>query len=1238
MHQIELEMQNDELRRAQIALEESRDRYVDLYEFAPVGYLTLTRDGRIAEINLAGATLLGGERTNLLQDRFARFIVPEDRDRWHLLFNGAIESVSEKRDIELKLQRGDGSTVSVHLDCLRIEAVGSAPEMRMAMTDISTMELNKQLASAQEDLREQLLFQSSLLESIPVAIFYKDCQGRYQGCNRAYEEALGKSRSEIIGKSVFDMAPPEIANKYHAKDAELFQSPGRQTYEWVIRKPTGEIRNVLFHKATFQRGDGTIGGLIGALVDITELKQKEMALEESEERLLAATAAASDAMVMVEGERGTITAWNPAAETIFGYTRADALGQSLHELLAPARFREMARRGLAHFSSSGEGGAVGKTLELMALRKDGTEFPIELSLSAMQIRGKWHGIGIVRDITERKLTEQERLARLRFVESMDRINRAILGANDLEQMLRDVLAAVQAIFDCDRAWLFYPCDPDAPSFRVPMEIAKPEYPGAGILNVDIPMPPDMARNLREARDSADPVTYAVGTERPINKVSAEQFGVKSMMLVALYPKSGKPWAFGMHQCSHPRLWTAEEKSFFQEVGRRLADALTTMLVDRDLRRNEEFLSSIVENIPDMVFVKDAAALRFVRFNKAGEQLLGYAREELLGKNDYDFFPKEEADFFTAKDREVLGTKEFVDIAEETITTRDQSERIIHTKKIPIMDDEGRPQYLLGISEDITERKQAEDRIRKLSLAVEQSAESIVIANIDAEIEYVNEAFVRTTGYSREEVLGQNSRILQSGKTPAATYFDLWGALTRGQSWKGEFYNRRKDGSEYVEFASITPLRQIDGTISHYVAVQEDITEKKRVGEELDAHRHHLESLVEQRTVELNTARQHAEAANVAKSAFLANMSHEIRTPMNGILGMANVLRREGVTPKQANRLDTIDASAQHLLGVINDILDISKIEAGKFTLEAAPVAISSLLKNVVSILSERVKAKGIQLRVKTDLFPPNLYGDRTRLQQALLNYATNAIKFTETGAVTLRLHLQEETDESVLVRFEVTDTGVGVAREAIPRLFSAFEQADNSTTRKYGGTGLGLAITRRLAELMGGEVGVESTPGVGSTFWFTARLRKGDEVVVTEPVIHGNAETRIQQHYAGSHILVADDEPINREVARLQLEAVGLVVDMAEDGAEAIALARKTTYAAILMDMQMPNIDGLEATRQIRGMPGYRETPIIAMTANAFAEDKARCVEAGMNDFLIKPFDPDTLFATLLRWLSRRDV
>jgi signal transduction histidine kinase/CheY-like chemotaxis protein len=404
---------------------------------------------------------------------------------------------------------------------------------------------------------------------------------------------------------------------------------------------------------------------------------------------------------------------------------------------------------------------------------------------------------------------------------------------------------------------------------------------------------------------------------------------------------------------------------------------------------------------------------------------------------------------------------------------------------------------------------------------------------------------------------------------------------------------------------------------------------------LEAHENLIDGL---RVSEKNLAqsRDIAESANRAKSAFLANMSHEIRTPMNGIIGMANIMRKGNVSQKQVEQLSKINTAAEHLLDIINDILDISKIEAGKLIFEEAPVDVDKLLNNISSMLSERSQAKGIPLRIESTPLPSNVYGDPMRLQQALLNYVTNAFKFTDKGVITLRVVKQEENIDSVLIRFEVTDTGIGIPNSTLPQLFTAFEQADNTTTRKYGGTGLGLAITRRLAELMDGEAGAESTLGIGSTFWFTARLKKknNNEPITKEKIT--NAEEIIRQRFHGHTILVVDDEPLNREVAQVQLEDAGLAVDTANDGAEAVAMASKNNYAAIFMDMQMPNMDGLDATKRIRQLPGHLHTPIITITGNAFTEDKARCLEAGMNDFLTKPIYPEALFATLLRWLEKR--
>ena len=385
------------------------------------------------------------------------------------------------------------------------------------------------------------------------------------------------------------------------------------------------------------------------------------------------------------------------------------------------------------------------------------------------------------------------------------------------------------------------------------------------------------------------------------------------------------------------------------------------------------------------------------------------------------------------------------------------------------------------------------------------------------------------------------------------------------------------------------------------------------------------------------AKKAAEAANQAKSTFLANMSHEIRTPMNAILGLSNLMRRDGVNDSQAERLDKIDVAAEHLLGIVNSVLDISKIEAGKLVLEETPVSIQALLDNTVTMLAERACNKGVTLRVETDGFPANLFGDPTRMQQALLNYAVNAIKFSFGGTVILRALKQDVGDDSLMIRFEVADEGIGIDPEVLTRLFDPFVQADNSTTRKYGGTGLGLAITRKLAELMGGAAGGESELGKGSTFWFTARLSRK---TITqglpsngEPV--AEVESLLRQHHAGRRILFIDDDPINLDIVRILTEGSGLRVETAEDGFQGLVKASEGRYDLVVTDLQMPRIDGLEVARRLRNIPEYAKTPILAMTANVFAEDRARCLAAGMNGFLCKPFDPCQLFVSLLEWLDK---
>ena len=500
---------------------------------------------------------------------------------------------------------------------------------------------------------------------------------------------------------------------------------------------------------------------------------------------------------------------------------------------------------------------------------------------------------------------------------------------------------------------------------------------------------------------------------------------------------------------------------------------------------------------------------------------------------------------------------------------------------------------------------------------------------------INDTELAMLGYDRDEVMGRPLIELMTEASQALfrERFDVFLCTGRVRDLDYDFV--RKDGSILPVLISADMVRDSSGRFVTNRATLVDNSERQ-------AREQHI-AVMQQ---ELARRAEVAEAATRAKSEFLANMSHEIRTPMNAIVGLTTLLQREVQPPQVQQRLSKISDATHHLLGLLNDILDLSKIEAGRLELSETDFSLSALLERGLALVTERAQAKGLTLQHDVHIanlgVPDALRGDAMRISQALLNLLGNAVKFTSAGQVVLRVTLDErrppepEPATRWHLRFSVEDTGPGLSEATQRRLFEPFTQADTSTTRQFGGTGLGLAITRRLAELMGGDVGVTSQPGQGSTFWFSAWLSEASAPLqMAEPIAPPSPEAL--QRLQGVRVLLVEDNPINQEVARELLHQMGVRVGIASHGAAAVHHCQQHRPDLIFMDLQMPVMDGFEATRQLRQLPGFDTVPIVAMTANAFGEDRAACLAVGMNDHIAKPVDPEVLQTVLVRWLNREE-
>jgi PAS domain S-box-containing protein len=926
-------------------------------------------------------------------------------------------------------------------------------------------------------------------------------------------------------------------------------------------------------------------------------------------------------IIMLLDERGDIVQANDRAVQTFGYTPGELLKMNIRDLRPPEN-----RQGVDKlFAEMGEQALY----ETVQQRKDGSTLAVEVSLRAFQIEGRKFYQGIARDITARKQAEdglrqyrehleemvegrtrelQNEINERKHAESLlheyaDQLNASCADMLFAEERTRQILETLSdglyGVDDEGRITFINQAARDMLGYEQEQLLGENSHAMFHHSKVEgVPYP---------IEECPVHVSCTAGTvARMDNEVYWHRDGHAIPVEYTVAPIRKGDWVVGAVVS-------------FRDISRRKA-------AEAKLRASEQRFQTLLDSAPDAMVITGMDRT-IIMVNRKAESLFGYAREELIGQAVELLMPERFRGGHLGKFDNYLqnGNADNVLAGRELWgITRDGREFPVEISLVSIETEGGRMIY--SVIRDISERKRAENQLRelsdRLSHVINTALDAVVQMDAEGRVIAWNNQAEAIFGWPRHEVMG---RLLHEKIIPPryreAHINGLKNFLACGE---GPVMNKRieiqalhRDGQEFPVELAVTPLTL--GRQYEFSAFIRNISHRKREAEVLQV------------------ARKAAEDASRAKSEFLANMSHEIRTPLNAIIGMAYLAIRTEAGSRVRDYLGKIHFSGNHLLGVINDILDLSKIEAGKLEIEKSVFKTGRLLENIATLIGDGAAAKNLELIFDLDdAIPDQVNGDFLRIGQVLVNYANNAIKFTERGKIIVRMKKLDETESDVRLRFEVEDTGIGLTPEQKDKLFQSFQQADSSTSRKFGGTGLGLAISKQLAQMMGGEVGVESESGKGSTFWFTARLGKvkdGEAGENRSPAPSAASRPSGLEAIRGASILLAEDNVFNQEVAGEMLEQAGAKVTIANNGKEALEWLRKARFDCVLMDMQMPEMDGLEATRLIRADPALAGLRILALTANIMQSDRERCAAAGMDDFITKPFLPGQFYMTLAKWL-----
>jgi len=574
-----------------------------------------------------------------------------------------------------------------------------------------------------------------------------------------------------------------------------------------------------------------------------------------------------------------------------------------------------------------------------------------------------------------------------------------------------------------------------------------------------------------------------------------------------------------------------------------------------------------------------------------------------------------------------------------IIRNDGSIRTFYSLGEVIVNEAGKPIKVIGTRQDVTERMQ-EEEMQKLAMAATKSFNSVIIAKKDGTIEWVNEGFIKLTGYTFDEVKNTRGEILRRGEATGISqdnkHYNI--VIRRKIPTTYESKNYTKDGREYWTITTLTPVLDNNGKVRRIIAIDTDITQRKQMEEDLRRANNIADELLDKTNKvigDLKLAKKELEESMQVKEQFLANMSHEIRTPMNAIIGFTQQLQKTSQTPEQKQYIDIIKTSGENLLVIINDILDFSKLRSGKINFEKIKFSLQETISSLTKLLQPKAHDKNLTLHTDIDKqINDNLIGDPTRLNQILTNLLSNAIKFTKEGEIKIGVEMVKEDEQNIELKFSVIDSGIGIPEEKLPTIFEAFTQASSATTRKFGGTGLGLAIVKQLVQHQGGEITVNSKVGKGSVFSFTLSFKKGNEQIKKKTDM--TTEFSKVMPIEGLKVLLVEDNELNAMLAKKVLGDWNWKVELAENGFTALEKAKQNGFDVVLMDIQLPGMDGYETTRRIRNefQEPQKNVAIIAMTAHAMVGEEEKCLEAGMDGYISKPFEPENLYTKIVTAVS----